>query len=88
MCGGCSCCCFKAVIPTGFTISGKGGGKIEHMTSKGRAEDTYRLEFPAEASEQDRLLLVGATFLVDYALYDQPEAQAHDSHKPGEQAME
>jgi uncharacterized protein YxjI len=88
MCGDCTCCCCKAVIPTGLTISGKGGGQIEHMTSKGRAEDTYKLVFPKEASEQDRLLLVGATFLVDYTLYDQPEVQAHDSHKPGEQAME
>lgn len=88
MCGGCSCCCFKAVIPTGLSISGKGKGAIEHMTSKGRSEDTYRLVFPKEATEQERLLLIGATFLVDYTLFDQPEASAHDSRKPGEQAME
>jgi acyl-CoA-binding protein len=58
------------------------------MTSKGRAEDTYRLVFPKEASEQERVLLVGATFLVDYTLFDQPAEADHDSRKPGEQAME
>jgi len=58
------------------------------MTSKGRSEDTYRLVFPKEASEQERLLLIGATFLVDYTLFDQPAESAHDSSKPGEQAMQ
>jgi hypothetical protein len=88
MCGGCSCCCFKAVIPTGLSIKGKGGGAVEHMASKGRVEDTYRLVFPKDASEQDRLLLIGATFLVDYTLYDDPAPASHDSSKPGQQAME
>jgi len=89
MCGGCSCCCCKAVIPTGLGIHGKNGkgkGEIEHMTSMGRKEDTYRLIFPKEASEQDRLLLIGATFLVDYTLFDEPVR--HSSGKPGEQAMD
>jgi hypothetical protein len=58
------------------------------MTSKGRSEDTYRLVFPKEASESDRVLLIGATFLVDYTLFDQPSESAHNSDKPGEQAME
>jgi len=76
------------VIPSGLTIKGKGSGAVEHMTSRGRTEDTYRLVFPKDASEQDRLLLIGATFLVDYTLYDSPEPSAHDSAKPGEQAMQ
>jgi hypothetical protein len=71
-----------------LTIKGKGGGAVEHMASKGRAEDTYRLVFPKDASESERLLLIGATFLVDYTLYDDPAPESHDSSKPGQQAME
>lgn len=77
MFGGCSCCCcFTAHIPRGFSIKGKAGGQIEHINSRAREEDTYRVLFPADATDQERLLLLGATFLVDYALYDAPKHEA------------
>jgi len=41
-----------------------------HITSRGRDEDTYRLIFPKDSDEMDRLMLVAATFLVDYSQFD------------------
>jgi len=85
MCGGCSCCCCVAAIPNGLSISGKGEGKLEHITSQGRKEDVYRLHFPSGASEVERLLLIGATLLVDYTLYDH---QNRVEKKPTDQQMQ
>jgi len=72
MCGGCYCCCCQANIPAGFAIKGKakGNGEVQHMTSRGRAEDTYRVIFPRDSDEMDRLMLIAACFMVDYAQYD------------------
>jgi len=82
MFGGCACCCCAANIPAALSIHGVGRkeeGKVEHMARRGRDEDTFKITFPREATDAHRLLLVGATFLVDYALYDDP--------KPSEQEM-
>jgi hypothetical protein len=49
------------------------------MTSRGRSEDTYRVIFPKDSDEGDRLMLIAACFMVDYAQYD--------GAKPGAQSM-
>lgn len=69
MCGTCNCCCCNCTMPIGYTISGKGRGSIERLPER-RKEDTFVIDIPREATEEERVLLLGAAFLVDYALYD------------------
>eukprot|EP00808_Paulinella_micropora_P010466 g5030.t1 len=83
MCGACSCCCCRCEIPVNFDIHGKNGnadGSIKVHARQGRNEDTYSLQFPTSASERDRKLLLCATMLVDYTMFD-------TNKKPDQQGM-
>jgi len=87
--GGCGCGWCRCVIPEGYTITGKNGNgnaTIEEIpTGTGRTEQTFLLKFPADADENHRVLLLSATFLVDYALSDKD--RDHDKEAPPAQKM-
>ena len=75
------CCLFVSPIDRVFLKLfflllpiGKGQGAIAKLPDR-REEDTYQIEFPNEANEQERALLLASAFLMDYALYDEKEPQ-------------
>jgi Scramblase len=76
------CCCCSCVIPAGVTIRGQAGRDHSEIlkAAESRAlvsnEDTFNLTFPKGSSEDERILLVAATMLVDYAMYDDEPTNA------------
>lgn len=78
-CEACPClaCCYGGERSKGYIISSGNGtpGGIYHLNeqrAKAMIEDSYQVTFPEIASEVDRVLMVAATILVDYDLYDDP----------------
>jgi len=74
-CGRTECCGCICDYPQGYVIKSSAGveGKVErsesHMGDLGK-EDTFSVTFPTKADEEHRALLVAATILLDYTLYD------------------
>jgi len=67
-------------VPVGYSVNGSAGkGLIQKEEDSARSqagsEDTFGVKFPENASEADRVLLVAATILIDYSLYDDPPKQ-------------
>jgi len=72
ICGNCGCCNCCA-IPVGYTIHGKNGLKdavIDEISTGVRKDQTFLLKYPQDADENHRVLLLGVSFLIDYALYE------------------
>jgi len=74
----CRCCGCGCDVPVGYTIKGGQGGIIEKITDPARTgaahEDTFAVRFPQQATDEERVLLVAATIVVDYTLYDEAPA--------------
>jgi len=73
-CGNCSFCCCRCEVPAGYVISGQGSKgelykSVDDRPKTGR-DDTFMLTFPVGTSQDHRALLLAATMLVDYTLYD------------------
>jgi len=70
------CCGCQCAVPTGYTIKADGEDglvtKMEDLRAGLGSEDTYAVTFPPKATEDHRVLLIAATILVDYTLYDDP----------------
>jgi len=76
----CNCCCCSCKFPLGYSINGKKDseeGSVQKVADK-REEDSFIVKFPPSATEELRVLLVSASFLVDYALYDEPKKESMD----------
>eukprot|EP00457_Paulinella_chromatophora_P010508 gb/GEZN01010612.1/.p1 GENE.gb/GEZN01010612.1/~~gb/GEZN01010612.1/.p1 ORF type:complete len:274 (-),score=29.18 gb/GEZN01010612.1/:317-1138(-) len=90
-CDACECCeclcCCCAMGGKGYVISdGKGvPGGIYHLdeeNSSKLAEDAFRLTFPEQSKEHDRVMMLAATILVDYDLYDEPPPKGQVMTEP------
>jgi len=65
-------------VPPGYVIRGRGQGAINKITDLKAGQDTYRVTMPDGASDNDRILLLATSFLVDYALYEGPDKNASE----------
>jgi len=66
ICGGRGCCCCRCKIPQEYTIKGQGQGIVEELPMGQSRINQFILKFPVEADENQRMLLLAATFLIDY----------------------
>ena len=90
-CSMCPCCASCAGDnQQGYVISDRknGGtpGGIKHLEedkSKHLLEDSFRIQFPENSAEDDRLLMLAAGILVDYDLYDAPVPQQQAMARAG-----
>jgi len=80
-CCNCCCCASNSPTPLGYTIEGKNGRPSKGIVQKEQTalhaagtDDVFGVKFPDGSSEEDRLLLVAAAIIIDYALYDEPVA--------------
>jgi len=72
----CQFCCCNCNFPLGYTIKGKSSeGSLEKLPDR-REEDSYLLRFPPDATEEARVLLLAASFALDYSTYDEPKKEA------------
>jgi len=69
------CCC---EVPPGYVIRGRGQGAVNKIADLKAGQDTYKVVMPDGASDNDRILLLATSFLVDYALYEGPEKNADE----------
>jgi len=75
MCGNaCNCCGCNCTFPAGYTIhdltNANEKGDVLKLPDNRVEDDSFAVDFPKNADDDHRMLLLGATFLVDYALYD------------------
>jgi len=86
-CGAPSCCCPVRHMPimnsnkeviTGAALTNVWPGCNCRGVAGGATNDNYKLDFPANASAEDKALLLGGLFLVEYVLFERRNKDDND----------